>query len=80
MIRARLATAGIAGLETLDRIMAQTAATVFHATQRFGKLDEAAEEEFVRKLDEALGFSPEETLALLGESRRLMVTADSAAT
>lgn len=72
MIRARLATADLTGLETLDRIIAQTAAMVFHATQRFSNLDEAAEEEFVRKLDEALGFGAEETNALLGESRRLL--------
>jgi hypothetical protein len=80
MIRAHLATADITGLEMLDRIIAQTAVTVFQATQRFGKLDEAAEEEFVRKLDEALGFSPAETLALLNESRVLMVKAAGAPT
>jgi hypothetical protein len=75
MVRARLAVAGVPGLETLDRIIAATAADVFRATVRIGVLDTDAEEDFVRRLDEVLGFTAAETAELLRQSRSLVSTA-----
>jgi hypothetical protein len=72
IIRAVLAFAGIAKLEKLEGIIAATAAEVFRATMRIGVLDTEAEGDFVRRLDEALGFTPEQTAELLRESRRLL--------
>jgi hypothetical protein len=70
MVRALLAVAGASRLEALEKIIAGTAAEVFQATVRIGVLDAQAEEDFVRRLDEALGFTAEQTSELLTECRR----------
>lgn len=72
MIRALLAVVGVVGLETLEKIIAATAAEVFKATLEFGALDLEAEERFVRRLDEVLGFSSRETDDLLRHARALL--------
>jgi hypothetical protein len=72
MVRALLAVAGVPRLEQLEKIIAATAAEVFQATVRIGVLDADAEEDFVRRLDEALGFSAEQTADFLRESRRFL--------
>jgi hypothetical protein len=75
MVRARLAVAGAPGLEELNRIIATAAAEVFRATVRIGVLDTNAEGDFVRRLDDGLGFTAAETVELLRESRSLVSAA-----
>lgn len=72
MVRAFLAVAGVPRKEQLEKIIAATAVEVFQATLRIGILDADAEEDFVRRLDEALGFSADETAEFLRESRRFL--------
>jgi hypothetical protein len=72
MVRALLAVAGVPKLEKLEKIIAAAAAEVFHATLRIGALDKEAEEDFVRRLDEALGFTSGETAECLNQCRRLL--------
>ncbi len=71
-VRALLAVAGVPRLEQLEKIIAATAAEVFQATVLIGVLDADEEEDFVRRLDEALGFSAEQTADFLRESRRFL--------
>jgi hypothetical protein len=75
VIRARLAVASVPNLEKLDQIIAGAAAEIFRSTTRLGALDADAEEEFVTRLDRALGFPESATKALLNEWRQLLKSA-----
>jgi hypothetical protein len=72
MVRAYLEVEGDISLRELAKIIAAKATEIFKATLRLGTLDADAETTFVTKLDEALGFSAEQTAEVLRESRRFL--------